>query len=219
MMAGEQPNDWARHARHLMIRDQIAARGIKDPRVLEAMAAVPREYFVPSEERDRAYEDRALAIAEHQTISQPYIVAIMTEALGVGPHDKTLEVGTGSGYQAAILARLTDCLHTIERLESLAEAAEQRLSALGITGVQFHYGDGSLGWPEAAPYDRIIVTAAAPSVPPALVEQLAEGGVLVIPLGGPSQQTLTVLNKQGGRTVERTLIACRFVKLVGRDAW
>jgi len=208
-----------RHVRDLMVQDQIAARGVRDPRVLAAMAAVPRDLFVPPDARDRAYEDRALAIDEQQTISQPYIVALMTEALQVRPHDNTLEVGTGSGYQAAILSQLTDSLHTIERLETLAEGAERRLKALGVTGIHFHLGDGSLGWPDAAPYDRIIVTAAAPAVPQALVSQLNESGLLVIPIGGPSQQTLTVVHKQGGRSTERTLIACRFVKLFGRDAW
>lgn len=202
-----------------MVHDQIEGRGITDGRVLAAMETIPRERFVPPEQADHAYEDRALPIDERQTISQPYIVAYMTAALKVGPHDNTLEIGTGSGYQTAVLAHLTDRLHTVERLEVLAEAAEQRLGELGFAQVHFHLGDGSLGWPAAAPYDRIMVTAGAPGVPGPLVDQLAEGGVLVIPIGDACQQTLTSVSKRGGRSTERSLIACRFVKLVGRDAW
>ena len=212
-------DDWSGNARRTMIEEQIKARGVENPRVLEAMADIPRERFVPLDEAARAYDDRALAIEEHQTISQPYIVAYMTTALAVDPHSNTLEIGTGSGYQTAILAKLTDQLHTIERLESLSEAAERRLEALGITAVNFHLGDGSLGWPEYAPYDRIMVTAAAPSVPGALVDQLASEGIMIIPVGGASQQTLVSVTRRAHQTVERSLIACRFVKLVGRDAW
>ncbi len=219
MNGNETGEDPLLDARRLMVREQIAARGITDERVLAAMERVPREKFVPPEQFDHAYEDRALAIGGQQTISQPYMVAFMTAALKVGPHDKTLEIGTGSGYQAAVLACLTDQLHTVERLESLSEEAAKRLTLLGFTGMHFHLGDGSLGWPEAAPYDRIIVTAGAPAVPAPLVEQLAEGGILVIPVGDASQQTLVSLSKRRGRTTERRLIACRFVKLVGRDAW
>ncbi|NOT00849.1 MAG: protein-L-isoaspartate(D-aspartate) O-methyltransferase [Phycisphaerales bacterium] len=202
-----------------MIDTQISARGIRDPRVLAAMDAVPRERFVPEALRSAAYEDRALPIDEQQTISQPYIVAYMTDALCVAPHHRVLEVGTGSGYQVAVLAHLANEVHTIERLEVLSETAARRVAALGIQNVQFHLGDGSLGWPDAAPYDRIIVTAAAPAVPPALIAQLVEGGILVLPVGEQGKQTLVSATRRAHRTVERVLIACRFVRLVGRDAW
>lgn len=212
-------DDGSYRARQLMIQEQIKARGISDPRVLAAMAAIPREQFIPPQDAKLAYEDRALAIEEHQTISQPYIVAYMTQALELEQSHKVLEVGTGSGYQTAILAKLTDRLHTIERLESLSERAAGRLASLGITGVNFHLGDGSLGWPECAPYDRIMVTAGAPSVPGALLDQLVDEGMMIIPVGNAAQQTLVSLTKHADRTSERSLIPCRFVKLVGRQAW
>lgn len=202
-----------------MIEKQIKTRGVNDAQVLAAMETIPRELFVLPQDQASAYDDRALAIDERQTISQPYIVAYMTAALKVQRHHKVLEIGTGSGYQAAILAKLTDHLHTVERLELLSEEAAGRLESLGITGVHFHLGDGSLGWPEQAPYDRIMVTAGAPSVPESLSDQLTEGGIMVIPVGDTAQQTLVSVTKRANRTVERSLIACRFVKLMGRDAW
>lgn len=202
-----------------MVRDQIMARGIRDDRVLRAMRTVPRERFVPAEYLASAYDDCALSIEHRQTISQPFIVAYMTNALRVEPHHKVLEIGMGSGYQTAILAHLTDRLHTVERIESLAKAARDRLAALGITHPHIHTGDGSLGWPECAPYDRIIVTAGAPAVPLALIDQLADGGYMVIPVGGGERQRLVSVWKRKRRTVERPLIPCRFVKLVGQEGW
>ena len=186
-----------------MIREQILARGIGDERVLAAMRTVPRERFVPAEQQASAYDDGALAIAHHQTISQPFIVAYMTNALHIAPHHKVLEIGTGSGYQTAILAHLTEHLHTVERIEALATAARDRLTALGITHPHLHIGDGSLGWPEDAPYDRMIVTAAAPTVPATLIDQLADDGQLIIPVGEPDHQRLVSVWKRPARTIER----------------
>lgn len=202
-----------------MVETQLSARGIRDRRVLDAMAAVPRERFVPPEYAALAYTDQALPIEESQTISQPYIVALMTEALALLPQHRVLEIGTGSGYQAAVLAELVGELHTVERLASLSDRATRRLAELGVTNVRFHVGDGSLGWPSHAPYDRIIVTAGAPAVPETLIDQLAGGGRLILPVGNAGEQRLTVLRKLPGRIVERPLIGCRFVKLVGSAGW
>lgn len=206
-------------AREAMVREQIMARGIRDDRVLRAMRTVPRERFVPAEYLGSAYDDCALAIEHRQTISQPFIVAYMTNALRVEPNHKVLEIGMGSGYQTAILSCLTEHLHTVERIESLAKVACDRLAALGITHPHIHIGDGSLGWPECAPYDRIIVTAAAPTVPLALIEQLVDGGQIVIPVGESERQRLVSVWKRQGRTVEHPMIPCRFVKLVGEEGW
>jgi protein-L-isoaspartate(D-aspartate) O-methyltransferase len=205
--------------RRAMVREQIRGRGIADPRVLEAMLAVPRHEFVPVEAAGAAYQDRPLAIGEGQTISQPYMVAAMAEALELTGKERLLEVGTGSGYQAAVLSLLAAEVHTIEVFEPLARAAAERLARLGYTRVQVHTGDGSLGLPEAAPFEAIVVTAAAPQVPPPLVAQLAEGGRLVIPVGDAEQQELRVIRKVGGHTVERVLHYCRFVPLIGRHGW
>lgn len=215
----DNPNDATILARRNMVEQQIRGRGIRDPRVLAAVEAIPRERFVAPEFQVMAYEDRALPIDRDQTISQPYIVAYMTEALRVEQDHKVLEVGTGSGYQSAILAQLTDCVHTVERHQSLADAAAARFAALNITNVTLHIGDGSLGWPAEAPFDRIIVTAAAPSVPDRLVDQLVDGGRMVIPVGDTDQQTLIVVVKRAGRTVEHPSVACRFVRLIGEAAW
>jgi protein-L-isoaspartate(D-aspartate) O-methyltransferase len=202
-----------------MIERQCRARGINDERVLAVMAEIPRERFVAPELADNAYSDQALPIGHAQTISQPYIVALMTAELGLTGNEVVLEVGTGSGYQTAILARLSRHVHTIERVADLAHEAEHRLSELGIANVMFHVGDGSAGWPKGGPYDRIIVTAGAPSVPEALVEQLMPGGRLVIPVGDADTQTLVVVERQHNRRIERPLIPCRFVKLIGADGW
>ena len=202
-----------------MVDEQLRARGVKNDRVLDAMMTIPRERFVPPGQRTQAYEDRALPIGQGQTISQPFIVAYMTNALRVEPNHKVLEIGMGSGYQTAILSYLTEHLHTVERIESLAKVARDRLAALGITHPHIHIGDGSLGWPECAPYDRIIVTAAAPSVPLALIEQLVDGGQIVIPVGESERQRLVSVWKRHGRTVEHPMIPCRFVKLVGKEGW
>ena len=202
-----------------MIETQIVARGIGDQAVLEAMRQVPRELFVPPGLREQAYEDRALPIGPGQTISQPYIVAYMTDHLAPTPRCNVLEVGTGTGYQAAVLAGLARVVHTVERDEALSAAAQRRLQALGISNVRCHVGDGSTGWEQFASFDRIMVTAGCPEVPQVLVEQLEIGGILVLPVGDIDTQTLVRVNKRRSGTVESSLIACRFVKMVGRCGW
>jgi len=206
-------------ARREMVSEQIAGRGIQDPRVLEAMGQVPRERFVSPADRQAAYEDRALPIALGQTISQPYMVAYMTEALLLEAGMKVLEVGTGSGYQTALLAKLGARVHTIERLAELSRNARAVLEKLGLGSVTFHVGDGSLGIPSAAPFERILVTAGAPVIPPVLIDQLAVGGRLVAPVGGADQQVVVRLDRLPGRTVETPGVACRFVKLLGEQGW
>ncbi|MBN1490741.1 MAG: protein-L-isoaspartate(D-aspartate) O-methyltransferase [Phycisphaerae bacterium] len=205
--------------RQRMVAEQIEARGIKDERVLAAMREVPRERFVDADQRVCAFEDRALPIEAGQTVSQPYMVAAMTEALTVGPTHRVLEIGTGSGYQTAILARLAAEVYTIERLEALSRRAQALLGALDAENVRYHVGDGTLGWPEAAPFDRILVTAGAPDVPRPLVDQLIDGGRLVVPVGRSGTQTLTIVTRLGGRTSERLLMGCRFVPLIGEAGW
>jgi protein-L-isoaspartate(D-aspartate) O-methyltransferase len=201
--------------RQLMVAQQLKARDIIDPRVLAAMGKVPRHRFVPDNLRSLAYEDHPLPIGSGQTISQPYIVALMTQWAEVKPGDKVLEVGTGTGYQAAVLAELTDWVFSIELLPDLAEAARTRLSDLGYGRVQVHRGDGYQGWPEEAPFDAILVTATAPEVPPALKEQLKEGGRLVIPVGPPgSVQELLLLRKVKGELQEEQRVPVLFVPLV-----
>lgn len=205
--------------RRVMVAEQIRDRGVDSPRVLEALLTVPRHLFVPAEYISVAYEDKPLPIGEGQTISQPYMVAAMTAALELTGSERVLEVGTGSGYQAAVLSLLAREVYTVESHASLAEAARERLARLGYTNVQVHAGDGTLGLPDAAPFDAIVVAAAAPRVPPTLVEQLAEGGRLVIPVGQPDQQELLQVRKTGGRTTSCALNYCRFVPLVGRYGW
>ncbi|MGE5326943.1 MAG: protein-L-isoaspartate(D-aspartate) O-methyltransferase [Deltaproteobacteria bacterium] len=202
-----------------MVEFQIRRRGIRDNRVLDAMLAVPRHEFVPPDYIGAAYQDRPLPIGESETISQPYMVAVMSLAAGVEPDDKALEVGTGSGYQAAILARLGAHVYTVERNAELADAARLRLERLGYTTVQVICGDGSEGYPAAAPYNVIVVTAGAPRIPPGLLDQLAEGGRLVIPVGGLTRQDLLLVFKHGGETATRVLDPCMFVPLVGKQAW
>jgi protein-L-isoaspartate(D-aspartate) O-methyltransferase len=206
-------------ARRKMIQQQIRDRGVRDPRVLDALMAVPREEFLPPEQRHHAYDDRALALAHGQTISQPYIVAYMTEQLAVEPHHRVLEIGTGSGYQCAILAKIAQHVYSIERIDSLRQRAAETLERIGINNVTLRGGDGTMGLPEFAPYDRIMVTAAGPRVPQVLVDQLAEGGRLVIPIGGALDQTIVVASKSGGRIIETATIGCRFVKLIGQEGW
>ena len=187
---------------------------VNDPAVLAAMAAVPRHLFVPPSYRDQAYEDIPLPIGHGQTISQPYIVALMTQALGLEPDSRVLEIGTGSGYQSAILAHITPHVWSVETVAELAEAARERLQGLGL-GISVRAGDGRLGWPEHAPYDGIIVTAASPDVPPALAAQLADGGRLVIPVGeGSWDQVLWLIRKKGDRLQKEYLADVRFVPLV-----
>ncbi len=205
--------------RERMVRWQLEARGIRDPRVLDAMRRVPRHQFVRPEDERRAYEDRPLVIGAGQTISQPYIVAAMTAALGPKPGDRVLEVGTGSGYQAAVLSVLAGEVVTIERVPDLADRARATLERLGYANVRVLTGDGSGGWPEGQPYDGILVTAAAPRVPDVLVAQLAEGGRLVIPVGSREFQELVLVEKIGHRVREHRREGCIFVPLVGRFGW
>jgi protein-L-isoaspartate(D-aspartate) O-methyltransferase len=206
-------------ARRRMLEEQLRNRQINDERVLEAMGRIPRERFVLPADTFAAYDDQALPIGSGQTISQPYMVALMTELLEIEPGDRILEIGTGSGYQTAILACLARQVYSVERLPELSEQAGNRLRELGLSNVMLRVGDGTLGWPEEAPFDGVIVTAGAPSVPPALVEQLADRGRLVVPVGGGGYQTLTVIERRGKTTIERPGIACRFVPLIGEAGW
>lgn len=195
-----------------MVERQIRQRGVVDPRVLDAMRSVPRERFVPAEAVPNAYDDSPLSIGYGQTISQPYIVAYMSEALGVQPGHKVLEIGTGSGYQAAVLGRLAREVYTIEIVPELARSAGATLRDLGMTNVQVRQGDGYLGWPEHAPFDRIMVTAAPDRIPMPLIEQLAPGGRLVIPVGAQGrEQWMTIVDRTGKGTVERRTIPVQFV--------
>jgi protein-L-isoaspartate(D-aspartate) O-methyltransferase len=201
-------------ARERMVTEQIAARGVTDPAVLRAMRAVPRHEFVPRAVRADAYDDRPLPIGEGQTISQPYIVALMTELASVRRGDRVLEVGTGSGYQAAVLAELGAQVYSIEIVEPLARDAAERLRRLGYGAVRVRHGDGYRGWPEAAPFAAILVTAAPPEVPPALLEQLALGGRLVIPVG-TDDQDLRLLVRTPTGVETRRIVPVRFVPMVG----
>ncbi|HXU21305.1 MAG TPA: protein-L-isoaspartate(D-aspartate) O-methyltransferase [Verrucomicrobiae bacterium] len=203
-------------ARHEMVARQIRDRGIGDERVLNAMRAVPRHLFVPPEYKSRAYSDEPLPIGEEQTISQPFMVAAMADALLLQGHERVLEIGGGSGYQAAVLSQLALEVIAIEARPALAAAAADRIDRLGYRNVSLKIGDGSAGWPSCAPYAAILVTAAAPSVPQPLVDELAEGGRLLIPIGQDEHQELLRLVKKEGRIDRQSLYACRFVPLVGR---
>jgi len=192
---------------------------IKDKQVLAAMSRVPRERFVPPENRHMAYEDIPLPIGLEQTISQPFIIALMTEALELTGNEKVLEVGTGSGYQAAILAELARLVVTVERLPALAKAAKKVLDSLGYTNIEIHLAEETLGWPKSAPYDAIMVTAGAPEVPPDLLAQLAIGGRLVVPVGSRYLQELYKITRQRKKNKIKDLGGCRFVSLIGKGAW
>ena len=209
--------NWHTEAQHLA--HLLAARGIRDRAVLEAIAETPRHWFVPPGLQERAYLDIALGIDCGQTISQPYIVASMTEAAQLTGNETVLEIGTGSGYQAAILSRLAQRVVTLERFRDLSEPARTRLERLGCRNIEFVVGDGTLGWPDGAPYDAILVTAAAPGIPDALWSQLAEGGRLVIPVGPEGEQSLLAIVRDQGRPVSRKLCDCRFVRLIGEQGW
>ena len=204
-------------ARRRMVEEQIAARGVRDPRVLAAMAAVPRHVFVPEGQWHHAHEDHPLPIGDGQTISQPYIVAAMTEALDVTPESKVLEIGTGSGYQTAILASLAKMVYTVEIIRDLSVRASLLLRRLDIRNVRFRVGDGHLGWPEFVPYDRVIVTAAADTLPHPLVEQIVNGGKLVVPVGPAGSQILVLGTKHGKKLVQRHLMSVAFVPFVRDD--
>jgi len=197
-----------------MVREQLEARGLRDPRVLQAMLAVPRHEFVPQELLDQAYDDHPLPIGAGQTISQPYIVAVMLQHLALEPDERILEIGTGSGYVTALLARLCAKVYSIERHAALAASAETTLQRLGYANVTLRVGDGNQGWPEHAPYDAILVSAAALEVPPALFSQLQEGCRMIIPIGPPYSQELRLVRKVKGRPESDFLEACRFVPLV-----
>ena len=205
--------------REAMVEHQIRDRGIRDERVLAAMREVPRHLFVPKGHERAAYEDRPLPIGEGQTISQPYIVAVMTEQLGLAPQDRVLEIGSGSGYQAALLAGLAGTVISIERLEGVAEQARENLARAGVTGVRIVVGDGTEGYPPEAPYDAIIVTAASPGVPEPLIEQLAEGGRLIAPIGPRDCQDLVKLVKREGKVETIPLGGVCFVPLIGQFGW
>ena len=200
-----------------MVEEQLRRRGIHDERLLEAMRRVPRHEFVSAELSQQAYADHPVVIPEQQTTSQPYIIAAMMQAAEVQPHDRSLEVGAGSGYQTALLAELAAQVVAVERYSTLAESAQARLQRLGYRNVVVVAGDGTLGWEPSAPYDAIIVSAAAPRVPPALLEQLAVGGRLVIPIGDAHTQVLQLFRKNPDGSISRTMLeACRFVPLIGR---
>ena len=203
--------------RRRMIVEQLARRGITAQDVLTVIENLPRERFVPEKLQDLAYTDQALAIDCGQTISQPYIVALMTQALELSGQERVLEIGTGSGYQSALLAVLARMVITIERHAELSERAVATLEALGFENIKFVVGDGTLGWPDAAPYDRMVAAAAAQQIPPALWEQLREGGILVIPLGDSSSQILQAVRKVDGQPQPTKLSGCRFVPFVGAE--
>jgi protein-L-isoaspartate(D-aspartate) O-methyltransferase len=220
-VTAELKAEWARFVRERerMVEEQVIARGVTDPRVIEVMRRLPRHVFVDEALRDRAYGDHPLPIGEGQTISQPFIVGHMSELLRLGGQEKVLEVGTGCGYQAAVLAELAGRVCTMERIPRLASRARETLEALGFRNVWVRAGNGTLGWPDQAPFDRILVAAGGPAVPPPLFEQLAEGGRMVIPVGEVANQTLQVVEKVQGTMRVTPDAECVFVKLVGKYAW
>ncbi|MDD5255188.1 MAG: protein-L-isoaspartate(D-aspartate) O-methyltransferase [Candidatus Omnitrophica bacterium] len=203
--------------RERMVEEQIRSRGITDARVIDALRKVKRHAFIPEALINSAYEDHPVPIGEGQTISQPYIVALMSESLRLTGNEKVLEVGTGSGYQAAVLAELAKEVYSIERIASLQTRAESLLAELGYRTVHLKSGDGTLGWPQEAPFERIIITAAAAKVPPALIEQLAEGGLLIAPIGEDRlSQILTLIEKKGATLISTPVCGCVFVPLIGK---
>lgn len=214
----ERCERWAAMRRE-MVQSQLARRDVRDPAVLRAMGRVPRERFVPPDLRHEAYEDHPIAIGNDQTISQPYMVGLMTQELRPAPGSRVLEIGTGSGYQTAVLAEMAGEVYTVERIAELAASARRTLGELGYANVHFLVGDGTLGWPEHAPYDGILVTAGAPAEPETLKGQLAEGGRLVVPVGDESGQELRTIERRGAKFATRRACPCRFVKLIGEEGW
>lgn len=202
-----------------MVETQIVARGITDLRVIEAMRWLPRERFFPGEIRAHAFDDAAAAVGCGQTISQPYVVALMTQALEVKPYHKVLEIGTGTGYQAALLGRLAGEVYTVERIKPLLDEAFERLLSLHVRNVHFHFGDGSLGWPAKGPYDRVLLTAATPDVGEALLGQLSDNGICVAPVGPRNEQRLTKITRNGAHYRREDLGGVKFVPLIGEGGW
>jgi len=205
--------------RKRLVEEQLVSRGIKDAKVLNAFLKVERHRFIPQDSRNSAYADFPVPIGKSQTISQPYIVALMTESLVLSGKEKVLEIGTGSGYQTAILAELVKEIYSIERFEELAIKAQDILKELGYENIRIKAGDGTLGWPEAAPFDRIIVTASAPKIPFTFIEQLADNGKLILPLGGSFGQVLTLTEKIDGKIKASDICGCVFVPLIGKYGW
>jgi len=205
--------------REHMVERQLMPRNITDDKVLTAFRKVERHNFVTEKLRDAAYGDHPLPVGDGQTISQPYMVALMTQALALEGNENVLEIGTGSGYQTAILAEIAKNVYSVERFESLANTARSTLQCFGYNNVEIRIGDGTLGWEEHAPYDRIIVTAGSPRVPLSLVTQLKDGGRMIIPVGGHSSQALTSVEKRNGRIVSKDLCGCVFVPLIGKEGW
>ncbi len=207
-------------SRKKMVETQIIAKGVKDRRVIDAMLKVPRHLFVQEAMAGQAYSDTSLPIGERQTISQPYMVALMSEMLALKGNERVLEIGTGSGYQAAVLSFLARRVYTVERIPSLASRARKLFDSLGLTNISMKIDDGTMGWESEGPFDAIIVTAGAPDIPTALVEQLAVGGCMVIPVGDHRDQVLHLVRRMGDGTVKQEKsVPCRFVKLIGRDGW
>jgi protein-L-isoaspartate(D-aspartate) O-methyltransferase len=203
-----------------MIQQQVVERGIRDARVLAALRSVQREKFFPPGSKDEAYADRAAPIGHGQTISQPYMVALMTQRLSVSPTDRVLEIGTGSGYQTAILANLAAEVYTVERLKPLLDIAWERLMELNIRNVHFRHGDGTQGWPGERPFDRILITAGAPHIPDQLLlSQLRDGGIAIIPVGPHEEQMLVEVRRDGEKLISKNICPCRFVKLIGTQGW
>lgn len=205
--------------RSRMVEQQVRARGVRNPRVLEAMREIPRHLFIPPPYTTSAYTDAPLPIGNGQTISQPYIVALMTELLDPQPDGNILEIGAGSGYQAAVMSRLVRQVTTIERISSVADLARENITKIGLKNIRILVGDGTVGYPRYAPYDGIIITAATPDIPAPLVNQLAEGGTLVAPVGGRESQELITLKRMGGRTMQASHGGVRFVPLIGEFGW
>ncbi|TET23241.1 MAG: protein-L-isoaspartate(D-aspartate) O-methyltransferase [Candidatus Cloacimonadota bacterium] len=202
-----------------MVENQIVRRGIVDEGVIQAMLTVKRHLFVEEAMAESAYGDFPLPIGDGQTISQPYMVAVMTEKLKLGKESRVLEIGTGSGYQTAILAEICERVYSIERIAMLERKARKRLEEMGYTNIAFKIGDGTLGWSEAAPFDGILITAGSPKVPDLLFSQLKEEGRMIIPIGNSFSQTLTVVRKVKGKKVEESFFGCTFVPLIGREGW